>query len=172
MSPFCLNARQPPCGLVELLGLFVKTPLRCGYWPVSSAERDTQHSESATNEFVNDAPWLFIRMPLAIVASSSVEKSSMRISTMLGFFGVSAARATGPAVVPETAGSPPVASPTASAAVSAHAGSRRRVRSGMWSPEVERSLLSADHDARVFTVRPANGEGRGPGRAPGRSRAR
>src|SRR6188472_4420815 len=94
MSPFCLNARQPPCGLVELLGLLVNTPLRCGYCPVSSAERDTQQSESATNEFVNDAPSLFIRIPLAIVASSSVEKSSIRISTMLGCFGVAAASAT------------------------------------------------------------------------------
>ena len=51
---------------------------------MNSADRDTQHSESATNELVNDAPCERMRCPLAIVASSSVEKSSIRISTMLG----------------------------------------------------------------------------------------
>jgi hypothetical protein len=48
--PLVSYAGQPPSVDAPRLEVLVRTPVWWGYCPVKKLERDTQHSESVTNE--------------------------------------------------------------------------------------------------------------------------
>ncbi len=82
--PKASYAANPPSGLERSPRTLVSTPVWCGYWPVIIDVREGQQNESATKAWEYDAPTRRMASALRIVWSRSIEKSSIRTSTMLG----------------------------------------------------------------------------------------